>query len=97
MGRETGAVASARPVDQGKLETLVGKMLGDLGAAFIVQLVRIGDKLGLYRALAETGPATSSELATRTVTAERYVREWLAAHAAAGYVEGAMWASITSS
>lgn len=87
MGSTKSATTSSPSADQGKLETLVGKMLGDLGAAFIVPLVRIGDKLGLYRALAEAGPVTSSELATRTSTAERYVREWLAAHAAAGYVE----------
>ena len=47
----------------------------------------IGDKLGLYKALADSGPETAAELATRTGTAERYVREWLAAQAAAGYVE----------
>ena len=50
-------------------------------------LVVMGDKLGLYRALAGAGPLTPEELATRTGTAERYVREWLNNQAAGGYVE----------
>jgi hypothetical protein len=62
-------------IDEGKLNALVGKMLGDLGAAAGAELVVVGDKLGLYHALAEAGPVTPSELATRTGTAERYVRE----------------------
>jgi len=74
-------------VDQAKLDAFVGKMLGDVGAAIGAALVIVGDKLGLYRALAEGGPATSDELAGRTGCAERYLREWLAAQAAAGYVE----------
>src|SRR5262245_9442603 len=73
-------------MDQAKLEQLVGKMVGDLGAAAAGALVLIGDKLGLYRALAQ-GPATSQELADRTKTNERYVREWLSAQAASGYVD----------
>ena len=69
-----------------KLDEFMGKMLGDIGAAMTGALVLIGDKLGLYKALAKDGPLTPSELARRTGTAERYVREWLAAQAAAGYV-----------
>jgi SAM-dependent methyltransferase len=61
-------------------------MLGDVGAAFSGALVLVGDKLGLYKVLAAHGPLTSAKLAERTGTAERYVREWLAANAAAGYV-----------
>ena len=72
-------------VDQKKLEEFVGKAVGDIGAALTAILTVIGDKLGLYKALAE-GPATSTELATRTATTERYVREWLNAQAAAGYI-----------
>jgi len=72
--------------DSSKLDAFLGKMVGDMGAAMSAALVVIGDKLGLYKALAEGGPATSAELAGRTETTERYVREWLAAQAAADYV-----------
>ena len=73
--------------DPAKLDAFMGKMLTDMGAAASAALILIGDKLGLYKALAETGPATPKALADRTGTAERYVREWLAAQAAAGYVQ----------
>ena len=73
-------------VDQSKLDQFVGKAVGDLGAALTAALVVIGDKLGLYKAMADVPPQTPAELATRTGTAERYVREWLNAQAAAGYV-----------
>ena len=75
------------PLDQAKLNEVMGKMLNDMGAAATGALILIGDKLGLYRALAASGPLSPAELAARTGTAERYVREWLAAQAAAGYVE----------
>jgi 2-polyprenyl-3-methyl-5-hydroxy-6-metoxy-1,4-benzoquinol methylase len=68
------------------LEQFLGKMLGDIGAAMTGSLVLVGDKLGLYRALAEHGPMDAAELARRTETTERNVREWLAAQAASGYV-----------
>lgn len=58
-----------------------------MGAAMSASLTVIGDKLGLYKALHEHGPLTSAELAQHTKTHERYVREWLAAQAAGGYVE----------
>ncbi len=70
-----------------KLEFLVGRMLGDMGAASMLPLIRLGDELGLYRAMADAGPLTSDQVAARTGTHERYVREWLAAHAASGYVD----------
>jgi 2-polyprenyl-3-methyl-5-hydroxy-6-metoxy-1,4-benzoquinol methylase len=73
-------------VNEEKLMDLVGQAVNDMGSAVVAQLVVIGDKLGLYRALAGGGPATTAELAERTGTAERYVREWLRAQAAAGYV-----------
>jgi len=73
-------------VDQTKLEQFVGKAVGDLGAALTAALIVIGDKLGLYKALAAGGPLTPAELAARSGTTERYVREWLNAQAAAGYV-----------
>src|SRR2546430_8900538 len=74
-------------VDAAKLERFMGKIVGDLGAAISAALVVIGDQLGLYKALASSGPATPAELATRTGTSERYVREWLCAQAAGGYVD----------
>jgi SAM-dependent methyltransferase len=74
-------------IDQDKLNAFMGKMVGDMSTAMSGALVLIGDRLGLYKALAQDGPATADELARRTGTAERYVREWLAAQAASGYVE----------
>jgi 2-polyprenyl-3-methyl-5-hydroxy-6-metoxy-1,4-benzoquinol methylase len=71
--------------DPDKLEQLIGRALSDFGAAFHATLATIGDRLGLYRALADA-PLSSAELAERTGTAERYIREWLACQAAGGYV-----------
>jgi len=73
-------------LDMDKLHEFLGRALVDFGATFHAALVRIGDKLGLYRGLATGGPQTPGELATRTNTAERYVREWLSCQAAGGYV-----------
>jgi 2-polyprenyl-3-methyl-5-hydroxy-6-metoxy-1,4-benzoquinol methylase len=73
-------------VDETKLNQFIGQILGDLGGALSVSLVRIGDKLGLYRALHENGPMTSTELATKTKIAERYAREWLSHQTASGYL-----------
>src|SRR5215472_210954 len=73
------------PVDPMKLDGFMNQVFADLGATFHATLIVIGDKLGLYRALAEGGPQTPQQLAQRTKTAERYVREWLAAQAASGY------------
>jgi len=73
-------------VDGNKLQELIGKMLGDAGAAMGAALVLLGDKFGLYKTLAATGPLTPAELASKTGTVERYVREWAAAQAAAGYI-----------
>ncbi|ARS27509.1 class I SAM-dependent methyltransferase [Sphingomonas sp. KC8] len=80
-------MGSVRPVDQAKLESFMGKMVGDMGAAMSGALVIVGAKLGLYKALAEIGPADSKALAAETGLAERYVREWLAAQAASGFVD----------
>jgi hypothetical protein len=74
-------------IDEAKLQAFMGKMLGDMGAAMGAALVLVGDKLGLYRAMAGAGPISSADLAQRTATDERYVREWLAAQAAAGYLD----------
>jgi 2-polyprenyl-3-methyl-5-hydroxy-6-metoxy-1,4-benzoquinol methylase len=73
-------------IDEAKLNELLGKVVGDVGAAMSAALVVIGDKLGLYKAMAKGGPSTAAELAKRTETAPRYVREWLNAQAASGYV-----------
>jgi SAM-dependent methyltransferase len=73
-------------IDQRKVEQLAGRAIEDLGGAVSALLVHLGDKLGLYKALATAGPLTSRELAERTGTAERYVREWLSNQAAGGYV-----------
>lgn len=76
-----------REIDPAKLEAFVGKIVDELGAAASALLVRIGDELGLYRAMADGEPVTPAELARRTRTSERYVREWLSNQAAGGYVE----------
>jgi 2-polyprenyl-3-methyl-5-hydroxy-6-metoxy-1,4-benzoquinol methylase len=78
--------AMGREVDQQKLQEFMGKFVSDLGAAMSASLVLLGDELGLYRAMADSGPISSAELAERTATHERCVREWLAAQAASGYV-----------
>ncbi len=74
-------------IDESRLNAFLGQMVGDLGAAANAPLMMIGDKLGLYKALGAGEPLTSTELARRTGTTERYVREWLAAQAASNYVE----------
>jgi SAM-dependent methyltransferase len=74
-------------VDQVKLDSFVGKVFGDMTAALSAPLALVGDRLGLYRAMAAGGAMTSKDLAKKTKTAERYVREWLANQAAAGYVD----------
>ena len=70
-----------------KLEILLHKMVVELGAAANASLVLVGDKLGLYAALAEHGPLNAEELAEKTGTRERYVREWLSAQAASNYID----------
>ena len=74
-------------LDGAKLEQFVFRAVDEVGATLNAALVVMGDKLGLYKALAGAGPLTPSELAARTDTAERYVREWLNQQAAGGYVE----------
>ncbi len=78
---------STMPIDETRLNAFLGQMVGDLGAAANAPLMLIGDKLGLYKALAATGPLSSTALAKQTGTAERFVREWLAAQAASGYID----------
>ena len=73
-------------INEGKLQEFLGKVVGDVGSAASGVLVVIGDKLGLYRAMSDGGAITPAELAQRTELSERYVREWLNAQAAGGYV-----------
>src|SRR5262245_55992673 len=79
--RSTTMAASEQEVTE-----FVHKALGDMGAALTASLVVLGDKLGLYKAMAGAGGLTPAELAARTKTSERYVREWCSAQAAAGYL-----------
>jgi SAM-dependent methyltransferase len=81
------ATIEETPLDMAKLEAFVFKAVDEVGATLNTALVVMGDRLGLYRAMAGAGPLTPKELAERTDTAERYVREWLNAQAAGGYVE----------
>jgi len=74
------------PIDQQKLDTFIGQFAGDFGATLNAALVVLGERLGLYRALAGSGPSTPQELAEITGTAAVYVRPWLAAQAASRYV-----------
>lgn len=79
------APSQAPPLDMNKLNAFIGQFVGDLGAAVHAGMVVIGEKLGLYKALAE-GPMTPAQLASRTGTDERYLCEWLASQAAGGYI-----------
>ena len=72
-------------IDMNKLNAFIGQFVTDLGAAVHAGMVVIGEKLGLYKALA-SGPMKSAQLAAQTDTDERYVREWLSSQAAGGYV-----------
>jgi len=88
---DTGTIETsmkqAPTVDQAKIEAFLHRAVGDFGAAVSAALVVIGDKLGLYKAMSHGGPMTAAELARRTGTHERYVREWLVNQAAGGYVD----------
>ena len=78
---------NAREIDSSKLESFVNRAVGDLASAYGGVMVSLGHKLGLYKSLACAGPLSAGELAARSGCAERYVREWLNAQAAAGYVD----------
>jgi len=77
---------STQTIDEARLNEFMGRFVGDLGAALSAALVVIGDRLGLYRAMADGEQVSADELASRTGTDARYVREWLANQAAGGYV-----------
>ncbi len=73
-------------INEDKLNAFLGQVIGELGATVNAGLIVIGDRLGLYRAMADGTPISSQQLAEKTGTAERYVREWLNAQAAGGFV-----------
>jgi 2-polyprenyl-3-methyl-5-hydroxy-6-metoxy-1,4-benzoquinol methylase len=73
-------------IDQHKLDALAGRLLGDLSAGYGGVMASLGDKLGLYRAMAGSGPLSSHEVARRSGCSERYVREWLNSQVAGGYI-----------
>src|SRR5208282_4597790 len=77
---------SATEIDGTKLEAFMGQAVTDMGAIISAPLMLIGEKLGLYKAMAHAGPLTSQEVAERSGAAERYVREWLGNQAAGGDV-----------
>lgn len=79
------STAQVPALDMNKLNTFLGQFVADLGATGNAAMVVIGENLGLYKALA-AGPATSAQLAAKTKTDERYLREWLSSQAAGGYV-----------
>jgi SAM-dependent methyltransferase len=81
------AAAQPQPINEDKMNAFLGKVVGDFGAALSSSLAYIGTKLGLYEAMVKAGPATPKELAEKTGTVERYMREWLINQAAGGYVE----------
>jgi SAM-dependent methyltransferase len=82
----TAPVAESPAFDQAKADAFVGKVFGDTVGVASAALARIGDQLGLFKDLASHGPSTAAELAARTGTHERYVREWLGGMASAGYL-----------
>ena len=73
-------------INQDRLNAFLGQVIGELGATVNAGLIVIGDRLGLYRAMADGAPVTSQQLAEKTGTSERYIREWLNAQAAGGFV-----------
>ena len=81
------ATIEQAPLDPAKLEAFVFRAVDEVGATLNAALVVMGDKLGLYRAMAGAGPLDPGEIAQRAGVAERYVREWLNAQAAGGFVE----------
>src|SRR5579864_7196189 len=79
------STAQVPAIDMNKLNAFIGQFVTDLGASVHTGMVVIGEKLGLYKALA-AGPMSSAQLAAKTNTDERYLREWLASQAAGGYI-----------
>src|SRR5256885_17201524 len=84
-----GAAMAVQPpvVNHDKLMAFLGQVIGELGATVNAGLIVVGDRLGLYKAMAGAGPISPAKLAEKTGTAERYIREWLNAQAAGGFVK----------
>jgi SAM-dependent methyltransferase len=80
-------MSTSHAIDEASVEAFVGRAIGDLAGAMTTLCCALGDRLGLLKALANEGPATSDELAGRLALQERYVREWLRGMTAAGYLE----------
>jgi len=85
--RSNNQMENKMDVNEDKLHALLGQVVTEMGAAANGPLITIGDKLGLYETLGKSEPLTAKDLATQTNTTERYIREWLSAQAASGYVE----------
>lgn len=81
------AMIETTALDAEEVQAFIGRFIGDLGTAAHLPTVILGDRLGLYRAMSDGEPVTAAELAARTRTDERYITEWLAGQAAAGYVD----------
>jgi 2-polyprenyl-3-methyl-5-hydroxy-6-metoxy-1,4-benzoquinol methylase len=81
-----GGAVSATQIDNAKLEAFMGRVVLDMGAMISAPLMVLGEKLGLYKAMAGAGSLSSAELAERTGVAERSLREWLRNQAAGGYI-----------
>src|ERR1700754_2286527 len=86
MSSSSSGQVNTELVDPAEQERLVSQIITDAGAALAVPLALLGDRLGLFVALASDGSATPAQLADRTGLTERYLREWLLVMAAAGYV-----------
>jgi len=80
-------MADTGVIDAARQEEFVGKVVEQISGTMTTLLAAIGDRLGLFKNLAEQGPATSAELASRTTLNERYLREWLGGMATVGYVD----------
>jgi len=80
-------MATTPTLDEAKLEAFMERFVGELGACATAPMVLIGDKLGLYKAMADSEPVTPAQLAERTGTRERYIREWLCQQAASDYLD----------
>jgi 2-polyprenyl-3-methyl-5-hydroxy-6-metoxy-1,4-benzoquinol methylase len=85
--KRRNGMTTQQSIDQAKTEAFVSKVLADTAGLAVTVMSSIGDRLGLFKNLAELGPATSEELAERARVNERYAREWLGAMASAGYLE----------
>ena len=85
----------AASIDSAKQEAFVGQVLANTSAAMVTTLAALGDRLGLFKTLAASGPATSAEIAARAGVVERYAREWLGGMTSAGYVTYAAYGTGT--